>query len=136
VVFLLGPETTKIGRGSHGPSVRTQWVRWRNTSKRFINVASLVYLADTHIPLIEAYGVLGNWFPTLNLSLDVKKAPPPNGWEWLFTRIEIHSCMDGRFDYDVVILDEGGELDALSKHTNLIVSRKRIHQRSSETAKI
>lgn len=136
VVFMLGPETNEVGKGVEGPSVRTQWIRWRDTSKRFDNVAALAYLADTHRPLIEAYDVVGNWFPTLNLSLDVKKGPPEGGWEWLFMRIEIHSCVNGRFDYDVFILDEQGDLVALSKHANLIVSVERNYKRSSATAKI
>jgi hypothetical protein len=109
VVFMLGPETNEVGKGVEGPSVRTQWIRWRNALKCFDDVAVLAYLAATHRPLIQAYDVVGNWFPALNMSLDLKKGPPEGGWEWLFMRIEIHSCEDGRFDYDVIILDEQGD---------------------------
>lgn len=136
MIFLLGAETDEVGRGADGPSVRTQWIRWRDPAKHFDDIAALAFLADTHQPLIEAYGVVGNWFPTLNMSLDVKRGPPEGGWEWLFMRIEIHSCVDGRFDYDVVILDELGELVALSKHANLIVSRERNYNRSEAKAKM
>jgi hypothetical protein len=132
VVFLLDPNTNEVGRGIEGPSVRTQWISYRDTSKRF-NIAGLSFLVDTHRPLIEAYDLVGNWFPTLSMSLDVKKAPPEGGWEWLFMRIEIHQVKDGRFDYDVVILDEANELVALSRHANLIVSSERNYKRSSTT---
>ena len=136
VVFMLGPETNEVGKGAEGPSVRTQWIRWRDEMKR-IDIMGLSFLADTHRPLIEAYGVVGNWFPTLSMSLDVKKAPPPEGWEWLFMRIEMHQVKDGRFDYDVVILDEEGELVATSRHANLSVSSERNYKRSSAaTAKM
>lgn len=135
VVFMLGPETNELGKGTEGPSVRTQWIRYRDTSKRF-DIAGLAFLADTHRPLIEAYDLVGNWFPTLSMSLDVKKGPPEGGWEWLFVRIEIHQIKDGRFDYQVVILDEGRELVALSTHANLIVSSDRNYKRSSAAAKI
>ena len=124
------------GKGVEGPSVRTQWTRWRNALKFFDNVAALAYLADTHRQLIEAYDVVGNWFPALNMSLDFKKGPPEGGWDWLFMRIEIRSCGHGRFDYDMIILDEQGNLVALLKHANLIVNSKRNCKRSSATAKI
>ena len=65
------------------------------------------------------------------MSLDAKEALPVGGWEWLFMRIEIHQVKDGRFDYDVVILDEENELVALSRHANLIVSSERDYKRSS-----
>jgi hypothetical protein len=135
VVFMLGADTNEAGKGIEGPSVRTQWIRYRDPSARF-DIAGLAFLADTHRPLIEAYGLVGYWFPTLSMSLDVKKGVPEGGWEWLFMRIEIHQVKDGRFDYDVVILDEGFELVALSRHANLIVSSERNYKRSSAAAKI
>jgi hypothetical protein len=79
--------------------------------------------------LIEAYGVEGNWFPTLNMGVEVKRGVPVRGWEWLFVRVEMRGVRDGRFDYDVVILDEDGGLVAISRHVALVVGAERNYKR-------
>jgi hypothetical protein len=61
IMFLLGPETDSVSKGIDGPSVRTQWIRFRDPAKTFDDIASLAYLADTHRPLIEAYDIVGKW---------------------------------------------------------------------------
>jgi hypothetical protein len=112
-----------------GPSVREQWVQWRDSvgdNSEGFQISALAYLADAFRPLPEAYRLKGNWYPTLSYGLEVKKAPPTEkGWEWLFLRIETMQVKNGRFDLDVVILDEDGDLVALSKHTALIVKATR-----------
>jgi len=107
-------------------------VRWQDgvgDSLGGFSILSLPFLADAYRPLPEAYGLKGNWYPTLSYGLEIKKAPPTEkGWEWLFLRIEMHQARNGRFDLDVVILDEEGDLIALGKHTALIVSAARNHK--------
>jgi hypothetical protein len=46
----------------------------------------------------------------------------------LFLRIEMRQVKHGRYDLDVIILDEDGDLVALSKHTALIVPVARNHK--------
>ncbi|KAI0484028.1 thioesterase-like superfamily-domain-containing protein [Xylariaceae sp. FL0804] len=65
------------------------------------------------------------WFPTLTLNLDVKKALPPGGVDWLFVRVQAKRIKNGRYDYEVVILDEGGDVVALSHHVAMVVDGSR-----------
>lgn len=65
------------------------------------------------------------WYPTLNLNLDVKKALPDEGVEWLFVRIQAYKIHKGRFDLQVTVLDEKGELVATSSHSSLAIDMSR-----------
>jgi hypothetical protein len=133
IKVLLPPGTNDIlTHPTLGPSVREHWVQWQEgvgESAEGFQISALAYLADAFRPLPEAYGLVDNWYPTLSYNLEVKKAPPSErGWQWLFLRIEMRQVKCGRFDLDVVILDEDGDLVALSKHTALIVSAARNHK--------
>jgi hypothetical protein len=61
------------------------------------------------------------WNPTLALNLDVKKLLPDEGVEWLFVRVQATVIRNGRFDVHVTVLDEGGDVVALSTHCSLIM---------------
>lgn len=65
------------------------------------------------------------WYPTLLLNLDVKKALPEGGVKFLFTRLETKAIKNGRYDLEVVVMDEGGEIVALSHHVCFVVSAER-----------
>ncbi|KAL2759985.1 hypothetical protein ACRALDRAFT_1060053 [Sodiomyces alcalophilus JCM 7366] len=65
------------------------------------------------------------WYPTLSFSLDVKKALPGEGSEWLFMRCFTRSIKNGRLDLQSVILDQHGELVALANHVNLAMPASR-----------
>jgi len=65
------------------------------------------------------------WYPTILLNLDIKKPLPDEGVEWLFARVDTKEIKNGRMDIEVVILDEGGELVALSHHVALAVGAER-----------
>lgn len=65
------------------------------------------------------------WFPTAVLNLDIKKTLPPEGIDWLFTRVRPKSIKNGRMDLEVVILDMAGEVVALSHHVVLVVGAER-----------
>ncbi|KAI9826524.1 MAG: hypothetical protein M1826_006625 [Phylliscum demangeonii] len=54
------------------------------------------------------------WYPTVVLNLDIKKRLPEEGVEWLFSRVRAKSIKNGRMDLEVVILDETGDIVALS----------------------
>ncbi|KAI0406232.1 thioesterase-like superfamily-domain-containing protein [Xylaria palmicola] len=65
------------------------------------------------------------WFPTLVLNLDIKKALPPEGVEWL--RVQVHSKLikNGRNDYEALVFDETGDLVAISHHVAMVVNGSR-----------
>jgi acyl-coenzyme A thioesterase PaaI-like protein len=65
------------------------------------------------------------WYPTLALNLDVKKLLPEEGVEWLFVRVKAKAIKNGRFDLDIEVWDEGGELVASSVHASLIMDSSR-----------
>lgn len=63
-------------------------------------------------------------FPTLSLSLEIKK--DPNNAEWLLMDIETCKIQNGRWDTHVRILDESGDLVALSKSVSTMTAIDRI----------
>lgn len=65
------------------------------------------------------------WYPTLLLNLDVKKLLPPTGVDWLFVRVQAKQIARGRFDLSIEVLDESGDLVALSTHSSLVVDSSR-----------
>lgn len=65
------------------------------------------------------------WYPTLVLNLDIKKLLPEEGVEWLFVRVNARSIKNGRLDLEVVIMDETGDIVALSHHVALILPASR-----------
>ncbi|KAI1485285.1 thioesterase-like superfamily-domain-containing protein, partial [Biscogniauxia mediterranea] len=66
-----------------------------------------------------------HWYPTLVLNLDVKKALPPEGVEWLFVRLHAKQVKNGRLDYEIVIMDQTGDIVALSHHVVMVVDGER-----------
>lgn len=65
------------------------------------------------------------WFPTLVLNIEIKKLLPPEGVEWLFVRVRPKQIRNGRMDLEVVVMDEEGDLVALSWHVALLVNGER-----------
>ena len=59
------------------------------------------------------------------MNLEVKKTLPPEGVEWLFVRVRPKQIKNGRMDLEVVILDEQGDIVALSQHVCLILDAAR-----------
>ena len=70
-------------------------------------------------------GKVGFWYPTVLLNLDVKKALPKEGVKYLHVRLQAKQIKNGRFDLEIVVLDEGGDLVALSHHVCFAVSAAR-----------
>ena len=126
-IFL--PRGDRTARG-----VIDQWIRFAN-GERFTSV-SLGLIADMFPQMTESYDadqeamamagvtptqLLRHWYPTLALNLDVKKVLPEGGLEWLFVRVVAKQIRNGRKDLEVIIMDEGGEVVALSHHVAMIV---------------
>ena len=64
---------------------------------------------------------LAFWYPTLSLTLEIKKLLPPQGVKKLFVRAQAKEIKNGRMDVEVMILDEASDLVALSHHVCLLI---------------
>ncbi|KAK4992227.1 hypothetical protein LTR66_000412 [Elasticomyces elasticus] len=128
-------------------SIADQWICFTN-GDRFTS-ESIGFVADIFPQLIEAQQAGGDpysvkfeernldaervkrkegsalWYPTLLLNLDVKKALPAEGIEWLFVRTRTKVIKNGRYDLEIIIMDEDGDIVALSHHVCLVVSAER-----------
>jgi acyl-CoA thioesterase len=65
------------------------------------------------------------WFPTVTLNIDFKKRIPPEGLEWLYSRVTMKSISNGRTDIEVVQMDEHGQLMAVMSQIGMIMSASR-----------
>ena len=130
--FSMAKDTDELGKSAKlGPSVKQFWVSWQTNNDGF-TIPALCFVADAFRPIPESYGIVDDWFPTLSYGVEVKKEPPTGGWKTLFVRIEAHEIKNGRYDMDLAILDEDGDLVALSKHAVLMVPAERNHRHKSE----
>ncbi|KAL5335263.1 thioesterase-like superfamily-domain-containing protein [Aspergillus crustosus] len=103
-------------------------MRWSNEG--------LVFLTDMFPMALDVFDTIASdaegggpgathWFPTVTLSIDLKKRLPVTGEEWLYSRVVTKDVRDGRTDLDVTILDAKGEIVALSTQIGLVVSASR-----------
>ena len=121
--------------GQPRPDAIDLWMRLPSGAG-FTN-ASLAYVVDAWPYIIEQYrpkqpGVRepygydqAFWYPTVALNLEVKKALPEEGVEWLFMRERAKMVRNGRFDIEVVVLDGEGEIVAVASHVAMIVDSAR-----------
>ena len=128
-------------KGQIEKSLADEWIRFSN-GERFTN-SSLGYVADMWPQVVEAYresnkdiALAKFWYPTLLLNLEIKKGLPPYGREWLFVRVRAKRIKNGRLDLEVVILDEEGDIVALSHHVSFILGAERNVARRQEGVKI
>ncbi|PWY77175.1 hypothetical protein BO94DRAFT_538032 [Aspergillus sclerotioniger CBS 115572] len=131
---FFGPE---LG-SAPGRMVAEQWARFRpegDVTARWTNEA-LVYLTDMFPTALagfdeaaaEASGRRGqaqHWYPTVTLNIDLKRRLPAEGVEWLYSRVHSKLVQDGRTDLDVTLVNERGEVVALSTQVGLVVSASR-----------
>jgi hypothetical protein len=136
------PRGGQRARGSND-----QWMCLREAGGRFDN-AALGFVADMFPQVVEGFneeedpylvrekGVVEKlkkdgrrwaryWYPTVTMNLDVKKALPEGGVEFLFCRTSAKMIRNGRLDLEVVVLDEGGDLVAVSNHVVMVLSAGR-----------
>ncbi|KAI1415438.1 thioesterase-like superfamily-domain-containing protein [Hypoxylon sp. FL1857] len=113
------------------PGLVDEWLRLES-GENFTD-ESVGFVCDQFPSVIEGLwrkemgekGLLPFWYPTVALNLDVKKALPPGGVEWLFVRVQTKSIKNGRMDLEIVILDGVGEIVALSHHVVLVLGSER-----------
>lgn len=136
------------GAGTPRRGVVDVWLRLKGTGQRFMN-HDLGYVADSYPMIVEGWRPRANeeqtpfrsdeifWYPTLSLNLDVKRALPEEGAEWLFVRASAKVIQNGRLDLEVIILDQHQNVVALSSHVNFIVPAERsLKERSHAKGKI
>lgn len=124
------------------------WLRLKGEGQRFTN-HDLGYVADAYPMVVEGWRPRPDeeqapfrtdeifWYPTLSLNLDVKRALPEQGAEWLFVRSSAKVVQNGRLDLEVIILDEHQNVVAISNHVTMIVSAERsMKERSRAKGKI
>ncbi|KAI9704294.1 MAG: hypothetical protein M1836_007155 [Candelina mexicana] len=136
--------------GQRSRSIADEWICFRN-GDGFTN-ESLGYVADTWPQIVEFFKQVdpyaskdkaltgrgyktSNWYPTVVLNLDIKKALPEEGAKWLFVRAQAKQIWNGRMDLEIIIMDEGGDIVALSHHVTLILGVDRnMAERRKESA--
>lgn len=129
-------------RGGHVlPATHDYWIRLAHRpDSRFLQT-SLGFVADAGPPLlVESFRPAtrdapippggfafnkGFWYPTLTMTLDVRRALPDEGLEWLRLRVAAKEVSNGRYDAEVVMFDEEGNLVALSHHVAMAVDVER-----------
>ncbi|KAJ5943151.1 hypothetical protein N7516_003319 [Penicillium verrucosum] len=145
-IELFGPgagDTQKQKRA--GDMGVDQWVRFRpagDVNGRWTE-AAVAYLVDMFPMALDRFDNVSNaavekesgtslagqkanfWYPTVTLNVDMKKHLPAEGVEWLYSRVETKALRDGRTDLEVTVLDEDGEVIALSTQVGLVVNASR-----------
>ncbi|KAF2842848.1 hypothetical protein M501DRAFT_1005574 [Patellaria atrata CBS 101060] len=118
--------------GQAGPLLADQWIGFRSGEK-IIN-EDVAFFADMWPQILDNTASTKAetfWYPTLLMNLDVKKSLPAEGVDYLFVRVSAKHIKNGRYDLEVIIMDEDNELVALSHHVCLAVSASRnLAQRS------
>ena len=76
------------------------------------------------------------WYPTLTMNIDLKTRLPPEGVEWLHSRVVTRMLRGSRADLDVVILDQKGELVSTSTQVALVVDGSRNTKGRQEREKL
>lgn len=113
------------------PGLVDEWLRL-DSGEKFTN-ESLGFASDSFPPVIEDLWYMEGrderlpsfWYPTVILNLDIKKVLPPEGVEWLFVRIQPKNVRNGKMDLEVIIMNDIGEIIALSNHVVLLVGTDR-----------
>ncbi|KAL4811543.1 thioesterase-like superfamily-domain-containing protein [Aspergillus unguis] len=137
-VELFGPDPAKAKRKN---GIVDQWARLKPEGEltRWSN-EGVVFLTDMFPMALDGFDSMAAgaeeasgrsgptaqyWFPTVTLNIDLKKRLPEAGEEWLYSRVVTKEVRDGRTDLDVTILDQKGEVVALSTQVGLVVSASR-----------
>ena len=61
-------------------------------------------------------------YPTLSMHLEIKKCLPPEGTQWLFLRARATEVKNGRFDAEIIILNDYFELVALAHQVCFVIN--------------
>ncbi|KAL2864049.1 thioesterase family protein [Aspergillus lucknowensis] len=140
-------------QGAHAGMVIDQWARLtpeagekapRWTNEAVVCLADVFLAALGRLAAMELFGsssaaaagggegkepgptpLVGFWYPTVALNIDLKSRLPEDGVEWLYSRVETKTVRGGRADIEAVIMTEEGEVVALSNQVALVVDSAR-----------
>ena len=132
------------------PTTNDYWLRLGNGES--LTQASFGFLSDAGPPLIVeqfrptdktapipaggfAYNK-GFWYPTLTMTLEVKRKIPDDGMKWIRSRVTAKEVRNGRYDAEVLMFSEGGELLAISNHVAMAVDIERNYSGRDIKAKV
>lgn len=118
----IAPNANNLWGHRLGGHHREVWLSPRDGSK-MSSVFHLAVLADMPLqpPATHELGFYTRYaLSTLCLSVEFKKIPHPDT-RWVMTRSHSSKVSNGRYDVNVQIFDESGELLALSNHVVYIV---------------
>lgn len=134
----------------HGSPVGDEWVRFRNPAQRWTNeclgyladmwpqvvdsyrVGSPYSAPGMVANAVRARGApvvmdprqtaqwVTHWYATLVVNLEMKKALPPDGVEWLYARTVTKQIKDGRLDLEVIMCDDKMDLVCVSHQIVMI----------------
>ncbi|KAJ5883974.1 uncharacterized protein N7473_010860 [Penicillium subrubescens] len=142
---LFAPGKAEAQQQRTGSMAIDQWARFQpggDKDGRWTD-AAVVYLLDMFPMALDGFDTLSAtavaeaqgepvpeikakfWYPTVTLNIDMKKHLPKEGVEWLYSRVVTKVVRGGRTDLDVTVLDQNGEVVALSTQVGLIVSASR-----------
>ncbi|KAJ6184349.1 hypothetical protein N7519_005650 [Penicillium mononematosum] len=144
-IELFGPGAGDAQQKRSGNMGIDQWARFRpggDVNGRWTD-AAVAYLIDMFPMALDGFDTMSAtaaakesgtslaqekakfWYPTVTLNVDMKKHLPAEGVEWLYSRVVTKVVRDGRTDLEVTVLDEAGEVIALSTQVGLVVSASR-----------
>ncbi|KAL9024381.1 MAG: hypothetical protein Q9196_006562, partial [Gyalolechia fulgens] len=133
-------------------NITDNWIRFAADDQRF-TTEMLGSVADHWRRMIENYAPKSVWrqdviperaaaaikegtglpgystsygYPTLSMHLEIKKKLPAEGAQWLFMRARSTVIKNGRFDAEIVILDENMDVVALSHQVALVTKSMQI----------
>lgn len=81
--------------------------------------------ADGGEKVTTGAGLAQFWYPTVTMNIDLKTRLPPQGVEWLHSRVVTRMLRGGRADLDVLMLDQQEQLIAMSTQVALVVDPSR-----------
>ncbi|PTU23479.1 hypothetical protein P175DRAFT_0432778 [Aspergillus ochraceoroseus IBT 24754] len=113
---------------------RELWLSFRDGTK-ISSLLHLAFFADTPLqpPATHQAGFYSQYaLSTLCLSLEFKKRPDPST-EWVLIRSNSTQVSEGRYDMNMEILDEAGDLLALSNHVVYVFN---LRSRTKKASKI
>jgi acyl-CoA thioesterase len=109
-----------------GPGVREAWIKMDDGSG--FDVRILGKLCDPFLSMPTTFpldqneaqkNLMAFVYPTISMTTGIRR--DPKGAEWLFVRIQSQKVENGRYSVDITILDEEGELVAVSRNMGLMI---------------
>lgn len=115
-----------------GPSFRDQW--WTLGKKCLITPANLPLILDLFSTVHVSFPAGANYFTTSeSMSCEMRRVCPDQGWEWVFCRSQMMECSGGKYVAHVTVWDTDGQIVALAKMVNVLMSLKKLQEQKERT---